>query len=92
MSVEITKHQKREVREWTEEAYSCDVCGEPAQDPRPSVVGRVRVFREVGMNYGQGGGDSTRTCFDYCVMCWEAVVVPALKALGSGPRTEERDW
>ena len=90
----VMRHMKTvQVPATTREVFdktTCDFCG-------AEVPPRRREFREVTLQCDEGsaypeGGQGEKTIFDCCPACWDGKVLPALRALGATPRTEEWDF
>ncbi len=69
---------------------TCDFCG-------ATIPNRDYEFTEVTLQCDEGtrypeGGSGEKTIFDCCAKCWGDKVMPALRALGGEPRTEEWDF
>lgn len=67
------------------------VIGEPGGQLHITNVSKVKIEGQEGTNYPEGSNIDT-TIIDCCVACFEAHVLPALKALGFNPRYENRSW
>lgn len=81
---EITSEQTLLVK------HECDKCGESLTDEKYEIR-EVTITTEVGSTCGDGGSKTVRE-IDCCVTCFDAVVLPALEALGFTATEHEDSW
>jgi hypothetical protein len=86
VEVTIPEHQ---VPKFTHE--TCDLCGKTIKEDRNWDFDLVRIEREVGSSYPEGGS-AEKTSFSLCVPCWEERLFPAAQALGIKPEESEHYW
>lgn len=72
------------------ERLTCDFCGKTIH-PQGHEYTEISLQREDITRYSECGSGN-KTIFDCCGGCWDSKVIPALRALGASPRTEEWDW
>ncbi len=69
---------------------TCDICSKEVSE-RMYDVDEVTVSRVKGERYPDNG-HTVELAFDLCGECFDTKLVPALKALGAEPRSEETEW